>query len=364
MKNAVLVRSSAFKTQRVSRLARYLLNEGYKVTIICWNRHNQSKAEEVTRQNLKQEGAEIICFELFQEYGMGLAGLSARIKWARFIAKYINNHSADFVCFVDLDSMVASAWIKRIENKPVFIADFADFIEEYPIKFGSIVRPLIEAVNRLVFSKFDYVFVPTEQRLKPYMRNQSKVKIINNAPDVKLSIERGRNGSILYCGTLGPDRGISLICEALAKNNKLNFRVAGWGPFEEELLQYKGEKLTFLGHIDYDQVLIETAECDFVYCVYDPSISVNKFSDPNKFYEAIYFGKPLIVARGTGIDSIVEEEGIGIVIDYSSKSLIECIEKVSESDYESFIENINRCKSRFSSAANFKKLNEIFTKGL
>lgn len=361
MKHVILVRSSAFKTQRLSRQARYLLNEGYKVTIISWSRHSSSNAEQNTRNTLEKLGAKIVCFDYVHEYGKGIFGIYPRIKWVIFLANFINNQMCDFVCFVDLDSMIASFLIKRIKRTPVFIADFADFIEEYPIKYASIVRPIIEVLNKIIFNSFEYILVPNEQRLKYYMRDHDKVKVINNAPDIELNIKSSRNGAILYCGTLGPDRGIGLICDAIDQSCNLKFRVAGWGPFEKELLQREGSQLTYLNHIDYTNVLLETAECDFVYCVYDPSISVNKFSDPNKFYEAIYFGKPLIVARGTGIDLIVEEAGIGIVIDYNSKSLIESVESISQLNYDTFVNNINLCKMRFSSALNNEKLKEIYT---
>lgn len=362
MKHAILVRSSAFKTQRLSRQARYLLGEGYMVTIVYWSRHNLSKAEEISRQKLEKEGAKIIKFVHFQEYGKGLSGIFSRIKWAKFVANYINKQVCDFVCFVDLDSMISAIFIRRKNKKPIFIADFADFIEEYPIKFSKLIRPIIEVMNKVIFNHFEHILVPSEQRLKPYMLGQEKVKIINNAPDVGAVIEGARNGTILYCGTLGPDRGIGLICDTLSQSNELKFRVAGWGPLEVDLVKHEGERLTYLSHIDYEEVLRETANCDFVYCVYDPLVPVNRFSDPNKFYEAIYFGKPIIVARGTGIDLIVEKEGIGIVIDYNSGSLIESVEAITQKDYDAFVNNIDLCKKRFSNVSNIEKLKQVYTR--
>ena len=50
--------------------------------------------------------------------------------------------------------------------------------------------------------------------------------------------------------------------------------------------------------------------------IYEPTIRNHRLCAPNKFYEALALGKPIIVCKGTGIDKVVEENNIGKVIDY------------------------------------------------
>ena len=47
---------------------------------------------------------------------------------------------------------------------------------------------------------------------------------------------------------------------------------------------------------------------------------------PNKFYEALALAKPVIVCRGTGIDKVVEENTVGIVIDYDSEQFFKAVD--------------------------------------
>lgn len=42
-----------------------------------------------------------------------------------------------------------------------------------------------------------------------------------------------------------------------------------------------------------------------------------KYAAPNKFYESLMLGKPVIMAKNTGFDEILETEKIGYLMDYS-----------------------------------------------
>jgi len=53
--------------------------------------------------------------------------------------------------------------------------------------------------------------------------------------------------------------------------------------------------------------------------IYDPSVPNHYYAAPNKFYEALMLGKPLIMAQNTGMDDIIYENYIGEVIEYSTE---------------------------------------------
>ena len=72
--------------------------------------------------------------------------------------------------------------------------------------------------------------------------------------------------------------------------------------------------------------------CDVILSVYDPHIKNHKYSAPNKFYEAMLLGKSIIVAKDTGVDSLVSKHEIGYVIDYSEKSFVELLNHLTSSE--------------------------------
>ena len=60
--------------------------------------------------------------------------------------------------------------------------------------------------------------------------------------------------------------------------------------------------------------------------IYDPLIGNHYYAAPNKFYEALMLGKPLIMVENTGMDNVVSENNIGKVIEYNIEELSDAID--------------------------------------
>jgi len=63
-----------------------------------------------------------------------------------------------------------------------------------------------------------------------------------------------------------------------------------------------------------------------MFAVYDPAVPNHRYSAPNKVYEAMMLGKPLIVAKNTGFDVLIEKEGIGLSIEYSQQAFQQALD--------------------------------------
>jgi glycosyltransferase involved in cell wall biosynthesis len=77
------------------------------------------------------------------------------------------------------------------------------------------------------------------------------------------------------------------------------------------------------GRISYQQAMELSAASDVFFASYDPSIPNHRFSSPNKVFEAMMFGKPIIVARHTNMDKTIDRHGCGIVVDYGDVDQLE-----------------------------------------
>ena len=84
----------------------------------------------------------------------------------------------------------------------------------------------------------------------------------------------------------------------------------------------------------YDDVLKLEMNCDILFATYNPKILNHKYSAPNKVYEAMALGKPIIVCRNTGVDELVEKEKIGFVIDYNADQFIKTIKQIDAKNYD------------------------------
>jgi succinoglycan biosynthesis protein ExoL len=86
---------------------------------------------------------------------------------------------------------------------------------------------------------------------------------------------------------------------------------------------------------------------DIIYAIYDENDFNCKIAMPNKFYESIITGYPILVADNTFVGRQVEELGIGKAISISNKlDLEKCINDVfiENSWYKSAIEKLKDTK--------------------
>ena len=86
----------------------------------------------------------------------------------------------------------------------------------------------------------------------------------------------------------------------------------------------------YYGRISYDEALSLEQQCDIMLAIYDPTIENHRFAAPNKFYESLMLGKPVVMVRGTGMSQVVENNDIGVLIDYSKEGFICGINKLIE----------------------------------
>lgn len=62
-----------------------------------------------------------------------------------------------------------------------------------------------------------------------------------------------------------------------------------------------------------------------LFAVYNPDVPNNRLSAPNKFYESLALGKPIIVCRGTGIDKLVKKYNLGLSIPYNANEFYKAL---------------------------------------
>ena len=79
---------------------------------------------------------------------------------------------------------------------------------------------------------------------------------------------------------------------------------------------------TWWGKCPWRKSLALTRAADLVAILYDPVIPVNRIAAPNKLYESLMLGTPVLVSRGMELGEWVEREGLGFVVDYGNVQVI------------------------------------------
>ena len=120
----------------------------------------------------------------------------------------------------------------------------------------------------------------------------------------------------------------------MKKNNEYELHVGGFGKYEKEFENASNEynNIYYYGSLKYNDVLNLEKDCDILFATYDPKIKNHKYSAPNKIYEAMALGKPIIVCYNTGIDQLIVSNSIGDAIDYDAKEFIKALKKYNKKE--------------------------------
>lgn len=126
---------------------------------------------------------------------------------------------------------------------------------------------------------------------------------------------------VLFLGRLGRERGLEEAAEAVLRVDDAALVMLGFGPWAEKLRErdrdprYAGRHAT-LPAVPPDDVPAWTASAD-VSIVAVPANSLNqRLSTPNKFWESLTAGTPVVVGRDLEVmRAIVEADGLGAVAD-------------------------------------------------
>ena len=179
-------------------------------------------------------------------------------------------------------------------------------------------------LDRKIMNWADVVILVDKAREKQiYPAKPKKLIFIYNVPEIedvflkKIKKISSKKDFFFYAGLLSKDRMIKEIIALFKKHPSWKLEIAGWGPLEGFVKKAaKYENIKFLGRISYEEVLEKTAQTRFCFAFYDPRVPNNRYASPNKLFEAMALGKPIITNKGTSMTELVEREKMGLVIKY------------------------------------------------
>jgi glycosyltransferase involved in cell wall biosynthesis len=354
MGRILLVRSSAFRTSRVARTANALSEQGHEIHILSWNRGIDDERPPLQQQmEAKFRVDEVWVGEA--PYGQGIWGVDKRLRYMWAVARRVRARDYDAVHAVDLDSALPVAMLRVMglyEGSVVF--DVADYIELY-YTIPELLGQLIGKLSDWVLAQSDLIVLPDENRQDRVPSSlHSKIITVTNAPDfderllqeLRETSPRSEALDVFYYGSLADDRGVHLLLSAAEQLPNVNVCFAGWGKNEDAVQQaaQNCENVEFFGMLSQEEVLRRAAAMGVIAMIYDPSYGVNQMASPNKLFEAMAIGRPVLVARGTSIDEFVERDDFGWAVNYDLDDLVRCLRSI---DRESAREKAGRARELY-----------------
>ncbi|HWP62580.1 MAG TPA: glycosyltransferase family 4 protein, partial [Candidatus Binatia bacterium] len=123
---------------------------------------------------------------------------------------------------------------------------------------------------------------------------------------------------VLYHGGFSPDRGIEELIEALALLPGIHLVLMGYGVLEAQLRARAAEgdgRLHVLPAVAPEVLLDWVASADVVAIPIQPTTLNHRLTTPNKLFEALAAGVPIVASDLPGMAPIVRETGAGVVCD-------------------------------------------------
>jgi glycosyltransferase involved in cell wall biosynthesis len=187
------------------------------------------------------------------------------------------------------------------------------------------LKPFLLRIERIVVNGAHEVILPSITRLQQ-LRDANVIPrqftVIENANKLKpnpagISTNLNPNSEKInlgYVGILTCDRSIERLVDVVAKDLRYNLKVIGFGPLADSLSKQKFSNISFLGKKTHDDAMTEMLNCDIYVALYDQTNSNHKYVAPNKLYEGLQLGKPLLIYEGTSEMLMIKELKNAVVI--------------------------------------------------
>lgn len=320
----------------VEKMANTLISHGHSVTILAWDRSN-TYAERGSIKKLANSETEIVHFGIPAKYSGGIkANFKGLLLFQMRIIRWLFRHRREYdaVHAFDFDTGFASMICCNLLRKKL-IYHVLDYYAEGHILPGRLLNSIIEFFEIRVINSANATVICTEKR-KEQIRKASprKLYVIHNTPDSVQQMDtsfqvNGCTGKLklVYIGVLSRMRLLKETVEVVSKMDDVEMHIGGFGEYED-WMQKAAEQYSnvfFYGKLQYSETLALEKQCDIMMAVYDPSIRNHKYAAPNKFYESIMLGKPIIMAYDTGHDDIITKNDIGILTEYSESGIRDAI---------------------------------------
>lgn len=283
--------------------------------------------------------------------------------WIITVWRIVHRYGANLILVRDLPLTLTALLVGRWEGIPVVM----DMAENYPAMMQDLwsreVRSknllvrnpaLVRLIEKICVRYVDHIVAVIEEsreRLMDLGVPAKKVSLVMNTPtlerlsghDSQDSTQAGNEHThdlnIVYLGLLEWPRGLETAIRAIqlvrTELSRVKLVVIGSGRDEATFKALVArlnlaEQVQFLGWLKYREAIASISAADVGLVPHHATFSWNT-TIPNKLFDYMSMGKPVIVSNAKPTERIVREENCGLVFnDRDAKSLAEAVLKLSD----------------------------------
>lgn len=318
----ISVISDLVTDQRVHRTALTYTKQGWKVTLVG------RKLKSSMPLNARRYRA--FRFQLpFEKGPLFYAAFNIRLFFYLMFSKF------DLLVANDLDTLLANYLASTLKRKPL-LYDSHEFFTGVPeLENNSFARKVWISMERLIFPRLRYIITVNDSIAALYSKMYHKeVKVIRNIPEIPLwsnplqveelrnsiPVENGNKLLIMQGAGINVDRGAEETVQAMQYLDSVTLLIIGSGDVIGKLKAIVKEhhldaKVKFLDKMPFDQLMNYTRIADAGLTL-DKDTNINyRLSLPNKLFDYIHAGIPVLASFVPEVKKIVEQYNIGVVIE-------------------------------------------------
>lgn len=318
---------------RVRQEALALIGMGCRVRLLAWDRDLKALPSEC------MEGVEVERVFLSSSHGRGTtqlffyAWLYWKMLWKGWRTPF------DAVHCHDLDTLPLGFVLGKLKRKPIVY----DAHESFTAMLQGGVHPavrrglvwlenfLIRRIDLLITvgEKLRQHFVERGARHSVVVGNWKRLDEYSRTAEQNLAIRRRLGipdrAMVVACITqLLTDRKIEEVVQAVDRCQDVYLIIGGNGVLEGPVREWAAQnpRIIYVGFVRGAEIPDYTCAADIVYYGFDPKNPNARFSAPNKLFEALAAGRPLITGDFGEIADVVREASCGLVLpDYGVEEI-------------------------------------------
>lgn len=301
--------------QRLYKTCLTFLKAGYQVHVVGRKMADshafRPKGYDSTRLNL-----------LFSKGPLFYAELNIRLFFLLLV------FDADVFYSNDLDTLPANFLASRLRRKKLIYDSHEYFTEVPELQGRKLVQRIWGWLERLMLPHVKHSFTVCESVANEYHKKYGiSMQVMRNCPlAASYSMDEdvydpGRK-IVIYQGALNKGRGLEVLIEAMPYVPEAQLWIFGGGDLEKELKKMANEgricnQITFYGKLPFQQLREYTRQGTLGVSL-EENLGLNYYyALPNKLFDYVHAGVPVLVSPFPEMSWIVDEYGVGAKASYA-----------------------------------------------
>lgn len=250
----------------------------------------------------------------------GRATLSGTFMFCQHIAESLKHLRPNVVSCVNEEYILAALPMRHLFYR-YLVGDIFDSLHD---RYSYNIWPISNALKVLsIIGRIaaDRLIVTDSARFERMGRNKKKCIIVENYPEDPgpelAHIPLNGPIRIYVCGSMSMSRGLKQLIDVINATTDVEIISAGWlyDDYAKNVFA-KHPKVSFHGVVTAHESLQLAAQCDAIFAFYAPLSINNQQASPNKIYDAMSVGRPVIINEEAAVSEWVVDNNVGFRVPY------------------------------------------------